>query len=83
MLTKSKEGKYGLTYLQERGFNAESIQKIPSGYSPKWDVLTKAALLTDFKRIFSAKWLDYQKRWKTVDRFKGRVMFPITVCLVE
>ena len=49
-----------------------------------WDIpLTNGMLsprqhwLTDFKRNFGVKWLDYQKDEKLFDRFKGRVMFPI------
>ena len=80
MLTKSKEGKnIGLTYLQERGFNAESIQRFHLGYSPdQWDALTKAALVNGFQEEFLvSSGLTIKKDEKLFDRFKGRVMFPI------
>ena len=80
MLTKSKEGKnIGLTYFQERGFNAESIQRFHLGYSPdQWDALTKAALVNGFQEEFLvSSGLTIKKDEKLFDRFKGRVMFPI------
>lgn len=80
MLNESQEGKnIGLTYFQERGFTAESIDKFHLGYSPdQWDALTKAALNAGFQEEFLiSSGLTIQKGEKLFDRFKGRVMFPI------
>lgn len=80
MLTESQEGKnIGLSYFQERGFTAESIDRFHLGYSPdQWDALTKAALDAGFQEEFLvSSGLTIQKEEKQFDRFKGRVMFPI------
>ena len=80
MLTESQEGKkIGLTYFQERGFTAESIDRFHLGYSPdQWDAFTKAALDAGFQQEFLvSSGLTIQKGEKQFDRFKGRVMFPI------
>ena len=80
MLTESKEGKnIGLSYFQERGFTAETIDRFHLGYSPdQWDAFTKAALDAGFQEEFLvSSGLTIQKGEKQFDRFKGRVMFPI------
>ena len=80
MLTESEEGKnIGLSYFQERGFSAESIDSFHLGYSPdEWDALTTAALDAGFQKEFLvSSGLTIQKGEKQFDRFKGRVIFPI------
>ncbi len=80
MLSESKEGKnIGLSYFQERGFTAETIDRFHLGYSPDhWDVFTKAALDAGFQEEFLvSSGLTIQKGENQFDRFKGRVMFPI------
>ena len=80
MLTESEEGKnIGLSYFQERGFSAESIDSFHLGYSPdEWGALTTAALDAGFQKEFLvSSGLTIQKGEKQFDRFKGRVIFPI------
>ena len=80
MLTETEEGKnIGLSYFQERGFSAESIDRFHLGYSPdQWDAFTKAALDAGFQDEFLlTSGLTIQKGEKQFDRFKGRVIFPI------
>ena len=80
MLTETEEGKnIGLSYFQERGFSAESIDRFHLGYSPdQWDAFTKAALGAGFQDEFLlTSGLTIQKGEKQFDRFKGRVIFPI------
>ena len=80
MLSESQEGKnIGMAYFQERGFNAESIDRFHLGYSPdQWDAFTKVALDAGFQEEFLVSiGLTIQKGEKQFDRFKGRVMFPI------
>jgi DNA primase len=80
MLTESEEGKnIGLSYFQERGFLAESIDSFHLGYSPdEWGALTTAALDAGFQKEFLvSSGLTIQKGEKQFDRFKGRVIFPI------
>jgi DNA primase len=80
-LLNSDEGQaIGYSYFKERGFTNETIKKFGLGYSPEtWDAFTKEALGQAFK-------LDYLDKvgltilrddGRHIDRFKGRVMFPI------
>ncbi len=80
MLTESEEGKnIGLSYFKERGFTDESIERFHLGYSPdEWTALTNAATDAGFQKEFLVSTgLSIEKRDKTFDRFKGRIMFPI------
>ena len=80
-LLNSNEGQaIGYSYFKERGFTNETIKKFGLGYSPEtWDAFTKEALGQAYK-------LDYldkvgltilREDGRHIDRFKGRVMFPI------
>ncbi len=80
-LLNSDEGKaIGYSYFKERGFTNETIKKFGLGYSSEtWDAFTKEALGQAYK-------LDYldkvgltiiREDGRHLDRFKGRVMFPI------
>lgn len=79
-LLNSEEGKaIGLTYFKERGFSLETIKKFQLGYSPeKWDAFTQEALGKGYLSEFLEKTgLTIVGENRTIDRFKGRVMFPI------
>lgn len=80
-LLNTDEGQaIGYSYFKERGFTNETIRKFGLGYSPEtWDAFTKEALGQGYK-------LDYvdkvgltivREDGRHLDRFKGRVMFPI------
>ena len=59
MLTESEEGKnIGLSYFQERGFSAESIDSFHLGYSPdEWGALTIGSIRCGIsKRILVDNW---------------------------
>ncbi|MEA3443879.1 MAG: DNA primase [Bacteroidota bacterium] len=74
------EGKaVGLSYFKERGFRDEIIEKFGLGYClEKKDAFTEAALKKGYKMKFlTESGLTIKKDdWK-VDRFNGRVIFPI------
>lgn len=80
---QSEEGKsIGLSYLKERGFNPNILEKFDLGYaSAGWDVLLKSAKEAGFKEeILLKAGLVLQKEGdsnRIYDRFRGRVMFPI------
>lgn len=79
-LLRSEEGKaIGLSYFKERGFTDETVKKFSLGYSPEqWDALSKEALGKGFKLEFlESTGLTIAKEDKLIDRFRGRVMFPI------
>jgi DNA primase len=68
-LTETEEGKsVALSYLKERDYRESTIQKFELGYAIdngfKKDVLTKVGLSID-------------KDSRLIDRFRGRVIFPI------
>lgn len=80
-LLNEDEGRaIGYSYFKERGFTGDTIKKFGLGYSPEeWDAFTKEALGKAYK-------LDYLEKTgltivredgRHIDRFRGRVMFPI------
>ncbi len=79
-LLNSEEGKaIGFSYFKERGFTNETIKKFQLGYSPEtWDAFSKEALGKGYKLEFlESTGLTINKEERLIDRFRGRVMFPI------
>lgn len=80
-LLLEEEGRaIGLSYFKERGFNLETIQKFGLGYSKEdWSAFTKQALKSGYKlEILEKSGLSIVREDKEpIDRFKGRVIFPI------
>ena len=75
-----EEGKtVALSYLKERNFNDEIIQKFEIGYSVNAkDNFSKAAIHAGYKLNFLEKTgLTIVKENENIDRFRGRVIFPI------
>ena len=80
-LLETEEGKaIGKSYFKERGFTEETIKKFSLGYSPdQWSAFTDDALKNGYQLSFLEKTgLSIVKGDKQFDRFKGRVMFPIS-----
>jgi DNA primase len=79
-LTESDRGRaIGLSYFRERGFTDQIIDKFDLGYCPEGkDVFTTEALGKGYKIEFleSTGLTIVKDNWQ-VDRFSGRVMFPI------
>ena len=69
----------GLTYFKERGFKDETIKKFALGYSPEsYDALSKQAQNEGYKLDFLEKTgLVIVNEDRQIDRFRGRVLFPI------
>lgn len=79
-LVNTEEGKaIGYSYFKERGFTNETIKKFMLGYSPEtWDAFSKEALGKGYKLEFlESTGLTINKEERLIDRFRGRVMFPI------
>lgn len=86
-LWETEQGKaIGLTYFKERGFTDETIRKFGLGYAlDQWDVFGKKALEDGYQLEFLEKTglviIKEQQEGaaapKFIDRFKGRVLFPI------
>ncbi len=75
------EGKtVGLSYFIERGFREDIIRKFQLGYSlEQRDAFTQEALRLGYKKDLLAKTgltIEGDNNY-TVDRFRGRVMFPV------
>jgi DNA primase len=81
-LHESDEGKsVGLSYFKQRGFTEQTIKTFQLGYSPEqMDAFCKYAIDKGYQPTFLEKTgLGIQREggrgW--IDRFRGRVMFPI------
>jgi DNA primase len=79
-LLKTDEGQsIGLSYFKERGFSLETIEKFGLGYCfDRYDSFGNKALEEQYNRKFlEDSGLCLDREGKLIDRFKGRVMFPI------
>jgi len=79
-LIDSNEGKtIGLSYFKERGFSIETISDFDLGFSPnEINYFSKNALKKGYDKIYLEKTgLSIFQNNKTIDRFRGRVIFPI------
>ena len=68
-------------YLKNRGISDESIKNFQLGYAPKsWDLLIKFLAKKGYseKEIYKAGLLVFGEKGKYWDRFRGRIMFPIS-----
>jgi len=80
ILNQHIEGKtIGLSYFKERGFRENIIKKFQLGYSlEQRDALSKDALKNGFKQDFLVKTgLSIEGENYLIDRFRGRVIFPV------
>jgi DNA primase len=74
------EGKaVGLSYLRQRGFRDDIVEKFQLGYSPEErKALTESALKAGYRQEFLVKTgLTIEKEDYVFDRFAGRIIFPI------
>ncbi|GHU87501.1 DNA primase [Bacteroidia bacterium] len=75
------EGKtIGLSYFKERGFREDTIKKFQLGYSlEERDAFTKQALNSGYKKEYLEKTglSIIREDGYTIDRFRGRVIFPV------
>ena len=82
-LLESDSGRsIGLSYFKERGLLESTIEKFQLGYSQdEWEHFSKAALNKKYKEEFLVELglsTKSEKRGNLIDRFRGRIMFPIT-----
>jgi DNA primase len=79
-LLNSNQGKaIGLSYFKERGFSDETIKKYDLGYLlDKLNYFSTEAIKSGYDPVFLEKsGLSIFQNEKSIDRFRGRVMFPI------
>ena len=70
----------GLAYFHERGFREDIIKKFQLGYSPEEkDAFTRQALKAGYKSNYLEKTglTIFGDNQAAIDRFRGRVMFPV------
>tara|TARA_B100001057_G_scaffold272910_1_gene273226 strand:- start:87 stop:2042 length:1956 start_codon:yes stop_codon:yes gene_type:complete len=79
-LTETEQGKsIGLTYFKERGFTEETKKKFSLGYAPEqFDAFAKQAQKDGYQlKFLESTGLVIVNEVSQVDRFRGRVIFPI------
>ncbi len=81
-LLHSEEGiDIGLSYFRERGLRNETIKRFGLGYSPESrSTLTDAAIQKGYQMKYlvdSGVTLQFEDNRPPVDRFRGRVIFPV------
>jgi DNA primase len=79
-LFETEEGQdIGLSYLKERGFREDTIQKFQLGYSPEQrDAFTKEAIARQFNTdLLLRTGLVVFRNEQLMDNYRGRVIFPI------
>ncbi|MEE4260427.1 MAG: DNA primase [Bacteroidales bacterium] len=79
-LTETEEGKsVALSYLKERDYRDSTIQKFELGYAiDQWHNYTDHAIDNGYKKeVLTKVGLSIDKDSRLIDRFRGRVIFPI------
>lgn len=79
-LWETEEGQeIGLSYLQERGFNADIIKKFGIGYAPNQrDALARAALTNQYNsELLQRAGLVINRNDQLVDNYRDRIIFPV------
>ncbi|RXQ95124.1 DNA primase [Ancylomarina salipaludis] len=79
-LLQSEEGMaVGMSYLRERGFREDIIKKFQLGFClDSWNAFSEQAIQSGYKKQFLVQTgLSIDKEKGLIDRFKGRVLFPI------
>lgn len=72
---------YGMQYFRQRGFRDDIIEKFQLGFClDKWDAFSNEALAKGYSRDLLLKTglsLEREGQGNLLDRFRGRVMFPV------
>lgn len=79
-LYQSEEGiAVGMSYMKQRGFREDVIKKFQVGFClDNWNAFSDSATQAGYKKEFLVKTgLSIDKEKGMIDRFKGRVIFPI------
>jgi DNA primase len=79
-LFQSEEGiAVGMSYMKQRGFREDIINKFQVGFClDSWNAFSESAQQAGYKKEFLVKTgLSIDKEKGMIDRFKGRVIFPI------
>jgi DNA primase len=80
VLHNSEEGRnIGLSYLQERGFHPETIEKFQLGYNPSGaDAFASAAIASQYNpELLQKSGLVVIRDGRAMDNYRGRIIFPV------
>jgi DNA primase len=80
VLLRTPQGERARAYLSERGFSEETLDRFSIGYAPNvWDALCKRLSARGFsdEELVSAGLAGPSNRGGVIDKFRGRVIFPI------
>src|SRR4029077_19982686 len=80
VLLRTPQGERARAYLTERGFSEETLDRFSIGYAPNvWDALSKRLSARGFtdEELVSAGLGGTSNRGGVIDKFRGRVIFPI------
>lgn len=80
LLTENKVGKKALAYLLKRGLTPETIKEFSIGYAPQnWETLVKFLRKRNFtQQELTDSGLIVPSNQGGYDRFRGRIMFPLS-----
>lgn len=81
ILMRQAPGKKAQEYLTQRGVRPETMALFQIGYAPdSWDLLQKWLKKHNFteEEMIASGMIGRSARGKLFDRFRGRIMFPIT-----
>jgi DNA primase len=79
-LKTATDGGSARSYLRGRGYDADVVDQFSLGYSPsEWDLLTEHLKARGVKEevMVSAGLSQKSRTGNLIDRFRGRVMFPV------
>ena len=79
-LRKADDAAAARSYLRGRGYGAEVVERFEIGYSPDtWDTLTRQLKGKGFSDavLDTAGLASRSRQGRLIDRFRGRLMFPI------
>jgi DNA primase len=80
VLLQTPQGEKARHYLDERGFNAVTLDRFTIGYAPNaWEMLTGRLATRGFSNdeLIGAGLASPSNRGGLIDRFRGRVIIPI------
>ena len=80
-LKKADDAAGARRYLRNRAYDADIVEEFQIGFSPPgWDALTRDLGSRGFsdKLLIAAGLAQRSRRGRPIDRFRGRIMFPIS-----
>jgi len=81
LLLRQKVGEKALNYLKERGLKLKTIEEFKLGYAPdQWNLLQRFLVKRGYKleEMIAAGVVGRSEAGKHYDRFRGRIIFPIS-----